>query len=617
MREFRFQIGAAALLILFLAPCVLNLEFFADDYHMGREIARASAEDPGFASSVHDAFARRWTNDFDVFRPLTILSLQWDWWLHGADPGRHHITNLLLWLMVACLVTAAASSLSASTPSDLQRAVFLLALGFSPATVECLSWCVAREDLLCALFALAALLLQLRAPRRSLLRAAAVAAALLAKETAVTLPLILLWTDLVLSRPDPDGKTPQWPTRVVRALPMFVVLVAALALRHWLFGRVAGLYLGRPFTDWLSDAEMPTRVLSGIAGSLLALLAPVSRCARLESASLLVPTLVLASASCLGIALTLRTRTGIRHLLAFLPWILGPLALAAVPLSGVSPDLEKSRLLVLPLAALACVVAPRCFGASKRVILPILILVALASIWGLWANFQAWHRASATISTLRSELSSIALEGDTVVLEGAVPRAASPSSARVGIIPELISKDGAYVLSQGLSDFTRPPFAHGPKIALWPTDMGTTAMGPGRESRSLALVALSSGDGSAQCKRRTPRATQGTTLRIDTDALDTADPASVLRLSTPSAGAWRVVLIAPEEPVAAHCELTTGASASVEIPLRSFVLRLQSGAEVPLDTALLRQLSVSGLFAWVESTDGSTCSPTAFLRLAL
>jgi hypothetical protein len=617
MREFRLQIGAAALLILLLAPCVLKLEFFADDYHMGREIARASAEDPGFASAVRDAFARRWTNDFDVFRPLTILSLQWDWWLHGADPGRHHLTNLLLWLLVAILVTTAASSLSASPPSDLQRAAFLLALGFSPATVECLSWCVAREDLLCALFALVALLLQLRAPRRSLLRAAAVATALLAKETAVTLPLILLWTDLVLCRPDPDGKTPPWRTRVVRALPMFVVLLAGLALRHWLFGRVAGLYLGRPFTAWLSDAEMPARVLSGMAGSILALLAPVSRCARLENASLIVPTLVLASASCLGLALTMRTRAGLRHLLAFLPWILGPLALAAVPLSGVSPDLEKSRLLVLPLAALACVVAPRCFGASKRVILPALILVALASIWGLWANFQAWHRASATISTLRSELSSVAAEGDTVVLEGAVPRATTPSSARVGIIPELISRDGAYVLSQGLSDFTRPPFAHGPTLALWPTDLGTIATETRRESRSLALVALSSDDGSTQFKRRTPRATPGTTLCIDTNAVNTSDPASVLRISTPSAGVWRVVLIAPEEPVAAHCELTTEAKARVEVPLRQFVLRLHSGAEVPLDTALLRQLSISGLFAWVESADGSTCSPTAFIRLAL
>ncbi len=615
MRTSRAEIGAAALLFLALAPQVIGLEFLADDYHMGREIARASAESPGTLSAIHDAFARRWTDDFDVFRPLTILTLQLDWWLYGAHPGLHHLTNLILWVLTACVATSAAAALCPRPPSSLQRALLLLLLGSSPALVECLGWCVAREDILCGLFGLAALTLQLRAPKRVLLRASCVAMALLAKETAVTLPLLLLWTDLILRHSDPDGVVPGVWQRLVRAAPSFAVLAAALAVRHALFGRVAGLYLGRPFTDWLSDAELPQRLCGGLGSSLLALIAPVSRVARAEATWLWIPTALLALAAATGILWALRARPGRLRCLAFLPWILGPLALAAVPLSGVSPDMEKSRLLLLPVCALFMVCAPTLLTHDRGTTRILVLVLTFASILALLVNLRAWTRVSEAVRRLRHEAQSIAGHGDTLVLEGAVPNPepGNRTAHRVGLIPDLIACNGSYFLSQGIREFTSPPFAEGPRIILWPPESGETALDNPAAVRRLALARLESRDGRFTIVARTPGAPEMAGLAVETAHCDLTHVGTEISVRVPEAGAWRLVLIAPEEPVRAESQFESKHARIATLSLEQLSFVTPRGISAQLKPELLRQLGIGAAFAWVESADRTRRSPIALI----
>lgn len=617
MRVSRAEIGAAALLFVALAPFVIRLEFFADDFHMGREIARASAESPDVTSAIHDAFVRRWTADFDVFRPLTILTLQLDWWLYGARPGLHHLTNLVLWILAAWMATRAASALCTRPMADLPRAVLLLLLGTSPALVECLGWCVAREDILCGLFGLAALNLQLLAPRRTLLRALCIAGALLAKETAVTLPVLLLWTDLVLCRPDPDGSVPAAWQRFWRALPSFVVLALALAARHALFGRVAGLYLGRPFTDWLGDAELPERLCAGLGSSLLALLAPVSRVARAETALLWIPTLVLALATATGILRALSSPSGRQRCLALLPWILGPLALAAVPLSGVSPDMEKSRLLLLPLCALCMMLAPGLLERERLATRVILLLLLATSFLALLANLRAWSRSSEAIRALRSEAMALAGAGDTLVLEGAVPNPAPGvrTAHRAGLIPELIARDGSYFLSQGLRDFTSPPFAEGPRIILWPPESGVSALVNPATVQRLALARLEMRDGQFTIVARTPGTPEVSGLAVETARCDLTHVEPEIKVHVPEAGGWRLVLIAPEEPVRAESLFGADEAKTATLPLEQLSFVTPGGVSAQLKPDLLRQLGVSTLFAWVEDATRTRRSPVALITL--
>lgn len=620
MRAFRTEIGAAALLILALAPFVTRLEFLADDYHMGREIARATAESPGLASALQNAFTRRWTDDFDVFRPLTILTLQWDWWLYGARPGLHHLTNLILWALVACVASHAVQSLRPDRSSALQRAGLTFLIGASPVMVECLGWCVAREDILCGLFGLTALVLQLRAPDRTFQRAACVAAAILAKETAVTLPLLLLWADLVLCRADVNGRVPSARERIARSVPAFIVLGVSLAVRHVLFGRVAGLYLGRPFTDWLTDAELPTRLWNGVGGSLLALLLPVSRSARAADSWLWLPAMLLALAILLGSLLALRSGSGRRRFLAFLPWILAPLTLAAVPLSGVSPDMEKSRLLLLPMCALFLAIAPTVLELECRATRMLVLILAAASFVALTANLQAWTRASETVRSLRREAMAIMGPKDVLILEGAVPLAVrginGTMQPRVGLIPELIAQDGAYFLSQGIRDFTRLPFADGPEIILWTNDADASSLDATLNDRRVTLARLEWRDGTLTIVPRTPTSSETPGLAVEATHWNLTGAEPVLRVHVPDAGPWRLVLVAPEEPVRAEATFTSVAEKVFMLPIQQMEFVTPAGVRAPLSSAVLGQLGTRVLLAWVESADRSRRSLVTLISIA-
>ncbi|MSR74857.1 MAG: hypothetical protein EXS14_05250 [Planctomycetes bacterium] len=620
MRIHREEIGASLLLLALLLPLQLSVEFLADDFYMGRAIADAAVEHPGITGAINTAFTRRWTTDFDVFRPLTILSLQADWALFGNRPGLHHLVNLLLWIACAWMIARSVEQLGTLCLKPLRRAAIMLAFGLSPAVVECLGWCVAREDLLCGGFGLAALLLQLRAPQRSVARALLVACAFLAKETAVTLPCLLLWTELTLLRPDPNGNRPAVLSRFMRALPCFAVLAGALVLRKLLFGQVAGLYGGKTYMAWLAEPDLIRSLLSSISTDLLRLTVPIAQTSATIGSALHFFEAIFLLATAFALALALADSAGRRRTVAFSAWILAPLLLVAVPRRTVGPNLEDSRILLLPLVGLLLICAPAlCTRHLRAWNIAAIALFLLTMGLTQQRNLATYSAASEQIQSLRAEAHRAAEGSDTLIVTGAIP----PESA-TGLIPALIQRNGAFLLSEGFWLFTQPPFDNGPHLLGWSRTNGLLLQsvyappkGEQQDSRAApALAALTMRAGWLHIDRITPRNAGALTIaaRETTWNLSNASNPLELQFTTNSGGPLRAHLLAPGEDAHAIAEVTlTRETGSVALS----AWRLQSGSlrGLPLTREILHASGARELLAWIEDPATARCSRVFVMTL--
>jgi Tfp pilus assembly protein PilF len=163
------------------------------------------------------------------YRPLTTLTFFLDVQTWGLHPLGFHLTNVLAHAAVTLAVLAVARRALDGEPA---AAICALAFALHPLHTESVSFVSGRTDVIATLFFLLALLAYDRGRARegwgsigwSL---AAYLLALLAKEVAITLPIVLmLWDRLV--RGDLRGHGAAW-----RALP-----------RYAAYGAVTALYLG-------------------------------------------------------------------------------------------------------------------------------------------------------------------------------------------------------------------------------------------------------------------------------------------------------------------------------------------------------------------------------------
>jgi Flp pilus assembly protein TadD len=131
------------------------------------------------------------------WHPLTWLSHMADVEFFGLEPGPHHLVGALLHLTAACLFFALLRGATGRLlPSLLAASLFAV----HPLRVESVAWASERKDVLAVLLFLAGALLYRRyagqpSPRAMAAVAAVHAGALLAKPSAVTLPLVLLVLD--------------------------------------------------------------------------------------------------------------------------------------------------------------------------------------------------------------------------------------------------------------------------------------------------------------------------------------------------------------------------------------------------------------------------------------
>jgi tetratricopeptide (TPR) repeat protein len=179
------------------------------------------------------------------YRPTLALTLALDATLWGLHPGLFHLTNILLHVGVTFLVGRLALALGAGRGI---AALASLVFAIHPAHVEAVAFVAARVDLLLSLGVLGCLLAHRRSHgshrMRVLWSIAALgmqAFALTSKETAVTLPALLLLSDLVRCAPSDHPADRRTIRRaVIRSLPFWVVTAAFMAFRFSQLLSIAG-----------------------------------------------------------------------------------------------------------------------------------------------------------------------------------------------------------------------------------------------------------------------------------------------------------------------------------------------------------------------------------------
>ena len=182
-------------------------------------------------------------------RPLLGLTYYANYLMSGQRPSPYHVTNLLLHLAVTSIVFLI---LRRALPAEeSKRTTLIAAIGagvflIHPLQTEAVAYIAGRSDVLCTLFAYAALAVFLRY-RRPAIGFGAVAAvlalslaALLAKQQAVAIPAVLILIDLLWN----EGSAVESLRRNLRLHGLLVA--GALAGAVWVFA-----VLGRDTTAGL------------------------------------------------------------------------------------------------------------------------------------------------------------------------------------------------------------------------------------------------------------------------------------------------------------------------------------------------------------------------------
>jgi protein O-mannosyl-transferase len=173
-------------------------------------------------------------------RPVLGLTYYANYLMSGSRPAPYHIANLLLHFCVTCLVFVILRLVQAKGP----KADWIALIGagiflFHPIQTEAVAYVAGRSDVLCTLFAYAALAVFLTY-RRPAIGFGAVAAtlglsllALLSKQQAVAIPAVLILIDLLWN----DGSAMESIRRNIRLHGLLVAGAAAGAV--WVFSGLA------------------------------------------------------------------------------------------------------------------------------------------------------------------------------------------------------------------------------------------------------------------------------------------------------------------------------------------------------------------------------------------
>lgn len=190
--------------------------------------------------------------DCNLYHPLTMLSLMWDYQFHELNAGGYHLTNVLLHTAsVIVLFLVLKQMTGAFWRSAFVAAVFAV----HPLRVESVAWVSERKDVLGGFFfmmTLAAYWFYTQkpgAPARYLMVTGAFILALLSKPTVVTLPFVLLLLDY-------------WPLRraesvqklCLEKLPWLGLALVDCALTVWGAGKEVAAYAHVSMSSRLANA---------------------------------------------------------------------------------------------------------------------------------------------------------------------------------------------------------------------------------------------------------------------------------------------------------------------------------------------------------------------------
>src|SRR6267154_354036 len=237
VRSPLFYLLGLFLLAAFVAFSInINSYFLSDDFVQIGKV-------------LHGDFSVSWGQEHGgFFRPLFIWSYVVDSRIWGARPFGYHLTNVIFHGLNAFLVFKLASKLlqrfasksSARTGVAIAAAALFL---LHPSHTEAVTWISGRADLIATFFVLVSLLAYLAYANsartwRLIASLACFVMALLAKESAVCLPFLIL----VISFAAPD-RMGQAIGQILKTFALFLsILVGFIIIRALVIGSVIGGY---------------------------------------------------------------------------------------------------------------------------------------------------------------------------------------------------------------------------------------------------------------------------------------------------------------------------------------------------------------------------------------
>lgn len=327
-------------------------------------------------------------------RPLGFLSLYLDEQIWGNWPAGFHLTNLILHLAgivgVYFLCENATLTRGLGATASLLYAVF-------PVQAEAVGWIAARFDLLAGALTIwsAVFYLRFRDGKGSASYSAALVlgvGAMLAKENAYLLPVLLLLVELFLVR----------PARLKPVLPFGLLTMAVLIYRLAALGSIGG-YAGDTGAPAVFDIGLET-----IEGVLLR--APALSLLGLNwlQPGPVVPIAAFLAGLLLAIAFCSRLERHTRSVVTFgLGWILVAAA-PAHPLLLIGPSLTNSRVLYLGTLGGAILVAALLTRLASRQIRNVATAsVVILFVLGVGNNVAAWRYASDLSTQFLEELQAL------------------------------------------------------------------------------------------------------------------------------------------------------------------------------------------------------------------
>lgn len=355
---------------------------------------------------------------WQFFRPLPLLVWKLAAGL-GAAPALH-ATNIVLHAVNAYLLGRLVLRMGHTRAIGLfATAAFL----FFPAATEPVAWSSGIFDILLVLLGLAYIHMSVAAgERRPAIGLALLAAALLSKETAVVLPL-LLWCLT------PSLRVP------ARVLYRSVLLVAFYGLLRLSGGSTAALGTLRGEASFRYTAkELLVRPFATLGAPWTA--------AELDAQPVALGMLPVALILALVVAYAWRPRLGLSPAAAA-AWV----PISVVPLFSlffVGGDLQGSRYVYLPLCGWIILLAELLGGVKvspRLIVAGLLPLVALAGAWSVREHLVPWQQAAAVRDRLLREARVAHLEGRC-------------ARSRFRDVPEVYQ--GAYVFRNGWEQAVTP-----------------------------------------------------------------------------------------------------------------------------------------------------------------
>jgi tetratricopeptide (TPR) repeat protein len=133
----------------------------------------------------------------EFWHPLTLLSLMFDYQLHGLNAGGYHLTNLILHIMSTLLLFWLFNRMTGA----IWRSAFIAAIfSLHPLRVESVAWIAERKDVLSAFFWMLTLCLYVYYTEKPVIKRYLLAffgfvCGLMSKSMVVTLPVIMILLD--------------------------------------------------------------------------------------------------------------------------------------------------------------------------------------------------------------------------------------------------------------------------------------------------------------------------------------------------------------------------------------------------------------------------------------